>query len=148
MTDTAQNCLVLECNLDDTVPELIGSLTERLLEKGALDVFTTAVQMKKQRPGTLLTVLSNEKDREQILDLIFKESTTFGVREYLTRRTVLERRHITIETEYGSIHVKVGTWQGEDVTRAPEHADCLAAANKHAVPVRVVYEAAIRATDT
>lgn len=141
----ADECLVLECNLDDTVPELIGALTRKLLEQGALDVFTTPVQMKKQRPGVLLTTLARPADRERLLDLIFRESTTFGVREHLTRRTVLARRIVPVDTAYGQVRVKVGTWKGGDITRAPEHDDCVALAGKHGVPVRVVYEAAVTA---
>jgi len=138
------DCLVLECNVDDMTPEIFGSLVERLMEKGALDAFLTPVQMKKQRPGTLLTVLCRPGDRDTLLDLIFRESTTFGVREYPAHRTVLARRHVEVKTPYGLIRVKVGTWKGSDVTRAPEYEDCLKAAQQHNVPLRSVYEAAIR----
>lgn len=141
----ADRCVVLECNMDDTVPELLGSLTERLMAAGALDVFTTPIQMKKQRPGTLLTVLSRPGDKESFLDIIFAESTTFGIREYDSRRTVLDRRHIDVQTPYGTISVKIGSWKGKDITRAPEHGDCARCAAAHGVPVRAVYEAAIRA---
>lgn len=137
-------CRVLECNLDDITPELVGVLTERLLRAGALDVFTTPVQMKKQRPGILLTVLCRHADREAMLDLIFTESTTFGVRETTTQRTVLERRTETVKTPYGDVRVKIGTWKGRDVTVSPEMDDCLARAEEHGVPVRAVYEAALR----
>ncbi|MBN1557166.1 MAG: nickel pincer cofactor biosynthesis protein LarC [Lentisphaerae bacterium] len=140
-------CVVLECNLDDAVPELIGSLTGRLLAAGALDVFTTPVQMKKQRPGTLLTVLCRPEDRPVLIDLIFTESTTFGVREYAVSRTVLARREAAVTTPYGTVRLKIGAWQGRDVTRAPEHEDCAARAREHGVPVRAVYEAALRAPD-
>ena len=135
-------CLVLECNLDDMNPEWIGALTPRLLAAGALDVFTTAIQMKKHRPGTLLTVLCQPAKREEMLDLLFRESTTFGVREHLTQRTMLERRVATVKTPYGKIHVKEGLWKNRVVTRAPEHDDCAHAAAKHSVPLRTVYDAA------
>ena len=139
------SCLVLECNLDDITPELIGALTQRLLASGAMDVFTTPVQMKKQRPGTLLTVLCHPAQRDALVDVLFRESTTFGVREHLTRRTVLERRHIEVRTPYGTVRVKVGRWQGEDVTRSPEYEDCIRCAEASKVPVRSVYEAAVAA---
>ena len=139
------SCLVLECNLDDTVPELLGSLAQKLMDQGALDAFTTAVQMKKQRPGTLLTVLCRAEDRDRFLDLVFRESTTFGIREYFTSRTVLERRHEQVETAYGAIRIKIGRWKGEDITRAPEYEDCVRCAREHNVSVRVVYEAAMQA---
>lgn len=138
-------CLVLECNLDDTTPELIGALTGRLLEAGALDVYTTPIQMKKQRPGVLLGVLCEPAARAVLLDLIFRGCTTFGVREYPVTRTVLARRHETVQTPYGPVRVKIGTWNGDDVTRAPEFEDCAQAAKAHEVSVRAVYEAALRA---
>lgn len=141
----AAECLVLECNLDDVTPELIGALTQRLLAAGALDVFTTAAQMKKQRPGVLLTVLCEPFARDVMLDLVFRESTTFGVREHAVRRTVLERRRVEVDTPHGSVHVKIGTWRGQDVTWAPEMDDCVRRAAEREVPVRVVYEAAQRA---
>jgi pyridinium-3,5-bisthiocarboxylic acid mononucleotide nickel chelatase len=140
-----ETCLVLECNLDDTTPELLGSLTQRLMEAGALDVFTTSVQMKKQRPGTLLTVLCTSGKRDGLLDLVFRESTTFGVREYETRRTVLERRFVEADTRYGRVRIKIGTWKGQDVTYAPEMEDCIARAREAGVAVRVVYESAVEA---
>ena len=143
-TAGVDECLVLECNLDDMVPELVGSLTGKLMQKGALDVFTTPVQMKKQRPGTLLTVLARPADRETLLDIIFTETTTFGVREYITKRTILDRRIVDVETRFGRVRVKIGTWKGRDITRAPEHDDCVACADAAGVPVREVYEEALR----
>ncbi len=141
---TDDSCLVLECNLDDTPPELLGALSRKLIDQGALDAFTTAVQMKKQRPGTLLTILCAPADRDRFLDLVFRESTTFGIREYPVSRTVLERRHEQVETPYGTIRVKIGRWRGEDITRAPEYEDCVRCAAAHNVSVRAVYEAAER----
>ena len=145
--DTTDPCLVLECNIDDTIPEILGSLSTQLLEKGALDVFTTSVQMKKQRPGTLLTVLCKPGDRETFLEIIFSESTTFGIRETMTQRTILERRHEEVETPYGKVRVKIGLWKGKDITRSPEHDDCVRCAGLHNVPVRTVYEAAGRTNE-
>jgi len=139
-------CVALECNLDDTIPELLGSLTQKLLDSGALDVFTTPIQMKKQRPGALLTTLCRCEDKDRFMDMIFEESTTFGIRERRVRRTVLERRHITVETPYGQVRVKIGSWRGKDITRAPEHGDCVRCAEERSVPVRKVYESALRAT--
>ncbi len=135
-------CLELACNLDDMTPEHIGALTQRLLAAGALDVFTTPVQMKKQRPGVLLTVLTHAAQREPLLDLLFRESTTFGVREHTSRRTMLERRFAKARTPYGIIRIKEGIWKGKVVTRSPEHDDCAKAADHHQVPLRTVYDAA------
>jgi uncharacterized protein (TIGR00299 family) protein len=139
----SDDCLVLECNLDDITPELVGGLTVKLLEKGALDVFTTPVQMKKQRPGMLLTVLARPESKEALLDLIFSESTTFGVREHAVSRHVLERRFETVQTPYGPIRIKIGTWKGRTATLSPEYADCAAAAEKAGVPVKAVFQAAL-----
>lgn len=135
-------CLVLETNIDDTTPELVGALVSKLLMAGAYDAFTTAIQMKKQRPGTLLTVLCAPDRKAAMLDLIFTESTTFGVREHLTRRTMLEREMLEVRTPYGPVSIKLGRWHGTPVTASPEYEDCLKAASQHQVPVRVVYESA------
>lgn len=141
---TADEVLVLECNLDDTTPELVGCLFDQLLEAGALDVFTTPVMMKKQRPGIVLTALCLPSDREHMLDLIFTESTTFGIREYLSRRTVLERSFQTEETIYGPISIKTGQRDGKVITVSPEIEDCRNSARENGVSVRSVYEAAKR----
>lgn len=139
------SCLVMECNVDDTVPELLGALAERLLAAGALDVFMSSIFMKKQRPGTRLTVLCEEALRESLLDVIFRGCTTFGVRTHTVNRATLARRHVRVETAYGSVRIKVGTWQGSDITWSPEYEDCAALADKHTVSVRQVYEAAVGA---
>ena len=141
----SDECLVLECNLDDTTPELIGALTAQLLSAGALDVFTSAIQMKKQRPGTLLSALCHAAEKAALLDLIFRGSTTFGVREHAVQRTILARRFEKAATPFGAVSIKIGTWRGDDVTRAPEMDECVALAQKHGVTARAVYEAANRA---
>lgn len=135
-------CLVLETNIDDTTPELVGALVQKLLLAGAFDAFTTPIQMKKQRPGTLLTVLCHPDRKAAMLDLIFTESTTFGVREHLTRRTMLEREMVEVETPHGLIRIKIGRWHGTPVTASPEYEDCIKAASLREIPVRVVYECA------
>ncbi len=137
------HCLVLETEIDDMNPQLIGVLFNDLLDVGALDVFTTPVQMKKQRSGTLLTVLCHPGKRNEIIDLIFRESTTFGIREHMTQRTILARRHIHVKTRYGKVRVKVGTWKGRDITFSPEFEDCVRCAAQHKVPIRLVNESAV-----
>jgi len=144
---TADECLVLECNLDDITPELVGCLFNALLEAGALDVFTTPVFMKKQRQGVLLTVLCIPADREKMLDLIFRESTTFGIRERLSRRTVLERSFQAVETPFGEVRIKLGKRNGEVVTRSPEIEDCRKLAQENGVAVRTVYGAAMKGVE-
>lgn len=141
----SDRCLVLETNLDDTTPELVGVLCRRLLELGALDVFAAPVQMKKQRPGTQLTVLCEPAQREAMLGAVFRGSTTFGIRIRETERALLDREVAEVETPYGPVRVKQGRWRGELVTRSPEMDDCVAAAARHGVSARQVYEAARRA---
>jgi uncharacterized protein (TIGR00299 family) protein len=141
---TADECVVLECNLDDMTPELVGCLFDQLLAKGALEVFTTPVFMKKQRQGILLSVLCLPTDREAMIDLIFQESTTFGIRERLEKRTILERSFREVETPFGTLRVKVGTRNGEGVTVSPEIEDCRTLAQEHHVSVSEVYNAALR----
>jgi uncharacterized protein (TIGR00299 family) protein len=140
--DSGNACLVLETNIDDTTPELIGALVQKLLAAGAWDAFTTAIQMKKQRPGVMLTVLCAPEQRETMVDLIFDGSTTFGIREHLTHRTVLAREVVTVQTPFGAVRVKTGIWRERLVTAAPEYEDCSKAADAAGVPVRTVYEAA------
>ena len=143
-TPESNACLVLECNLDDCTPEIIGALTRRLLEAGALDVFTLPAFMKKQRPGVLLTVLTRPADREPMLDLLFRESTTLGVRESMTTRTVLPRETRIVETPYGAVRIKQARWKDAVVTASPEMEDCERLSAEHGVSVRLVYEAAQR----
>jgi hypothetical protein len=139
-------CAVLEANLDDTNPELLGALLGALHERGALDAFYTPVQMKKQRPGTLLTVLCRPAAVAALEELIFRESTTFGIRRRYEQRSLLKRTIGTVGTEYGTIRVKNGSRNGEVLTRAPEMDDCMGAARRADVSVRCVYEAALNAT--
>lgn len=140
-----ENCRVMECNLDNLSPELVGALTEALFAAGALDVYVTPIQMKKQRPGMLVSALATEATREPVLDAFFQAGTSLGVREYDVRRTVLDRRHETVVTPYGPVRVKIGAWRGAELTHAPEYADCVACAAQCGVPVRRVHEAALRA---
>ena len=136
-------CLLIESNIDDTIPELIGSLSVLLLQAGALDVFTTAVQMKKQRPGTMLSILCRPCDRDHLIDLVFSESTTFGVREQYVNRTILDRRHFEVDTPYGTVGIKAGYWRGKQISLSPEHADCVRRATENHTAIRAVYESAL-----
>ncbi len=143
--DAAGECLELACNLDDASPELVGALAGRIMEQGALDVYVTPVQMKKQRPGVLVTVLCRPEQRPEILETIFRESTTFGVREHLVQRTLLGRRHAEVLTPYGPVRVKIGDWRGRDIKASPEYEDCRALAERRHVPLPAVYAAALGA---
>jgi hypothetical protein len=137
--------LVLESEMDDMSPQLFGPLMDRLLGAGALDVYYTPVQMKKGRPGVLLTVIAEPVRRGAIEDLLFAETTTLGVRWHEWERTVLERESVTVETEYGTISVKVGRRQGRITNVQPEFDDCLARARAASRPVKEVWAAALSA---
>jgi uncharacterized protein (DUF111 family) len=126
-------------------PQLYEPLTERLMATGALDVYLTPIQMKKGRPGTLLTVLSPPDRTEEVAGVLFRESTTLGLRHTMMRRVCLDRDWRKVQTEYGPIRVKVGSWRGKETTATPEYEDVKAAAASHNVPVRQVQEAATAA---
>ena len=133
---------LLETNIDDSTPEQLAYLVERLLAAGAADAWLTPLLMKKGRPGVMLSALCLPGEVREILDLVFKESPTFGVRINMIERNCLARRLQTVETPYGPIQVKIGAWRGRDVTVSPEFEDCRAAAEKNGVPLATVYEAA------
>lgn len=142
-TAETETCLALECNLDDCTPEVIGAATRRLLAAGALDVFTAPVFMKKQRPGVVLTVLARPQDREALLDLLFRETTTLGVRESLMTRTVLARETLRVATAYGEVRVKVGRRNEAVLTVSPEMDDCERLGAERGTAAREVYAAAV-----
>jgi len=141
---TPQTVAVLETNLDDQNPEGFDLLMERAFAAGALDVFFTPIQMKKNRPATLLTILCPPDKADALAALLFRETGTFGIRAREQRRYTLDRSWRTVTTEFGDIRLKAGTWLGEEVTVAPEYEDCKRAALAHDVPLRRVYEAAQR----
>lgn len=142
---TPQTVTVLETNLDDQNPEGFELLMERAFAAGALDVFLTPIQMKKNRPATLLTVLCPTDRAETLTELLFRETGTFGVRVREQRRSTLERSWRTVTTPYGDIRLKTGAWHGQTMTAAPEYEDCKAAARTHGIPLRDVYTAALTA---
>jgi uncharacterized protein (TIGR00299 family) protein len=136
---------VLETNLDDCPPEVIGYATDRLFAAGALDVFTTAVQMKKNRPGVLLTVLADTTDRDALEAILFRETATFGVRRYPAERSKLRREPVTVETLWGPVRAKRGGRADGFAVVTPEYEDCARVARENSVPLREVYDA-VRAT--
>jgi len=139
---------VLECNLDDMLPELVGELADALRAAGALDVFLTPVQMKKSRPGTLLTLLCRPADAPQFAEELLARSTTFGVRTHRCTREVLDRRNLPVNTPYGPVSVKAGLRRGRLLKATPEFEDCRRLAAAAGVPVAVVYQAAAAAVAT
>jgi uncharacterized protein (TIGR00299 family) protein len=133
---------MLETNLDDASPQIIGHVMDRVLEIGALDCFVTPVQMKKNRPGVLLSVLCGLQEREAVMKLLFMETTTLGVRSYEVSRRALRRSVVQVETQYGPIDVKVAHLDGRVVNQMPEFEQCRQAAAKANVPLKIVEEAA------
>jgi uncharacterized protein (TIGR00299 family) protein len=135
----------IECEIDDMNPQLFGPLMEGLLQAGALDVFYTPVQMKKSRPGTLITVIGPPDRRHALTDLLFKESTTIGVRHEEVARTCLDRSVETVTTPYGDVRLKIARRNGQELNAAPEFDDCARLAAEHGVPVKAVQAAALKA---
>jgi uncharacterized protein (TIGR00299 family) protein len=136
---------MLETNVDDMSPQVFGHVMERAFELGALDCYFTPIQMKKNRPGVLLSVLSREAEREKLMDLLFSETTTLGIRSYRVNRRALERRTVRVETQYGPIDVKVAVLNGHIAKEMPEYEQCRRAAREANVPLRVVEEAVRKA---
>src|ERR1035437_8617582 len=141
-TDTI---VVLETNLDDINAEILGHFMEQALAAGALDVFHTAIQMKKNRPGVLLTVLCAEADADKFSELLMRETSAFGVRRYAAERRKLHREFVAVQTPHRTVTVKVGRLDGQVLQAAPEFESCKKLADQAKVPIKEVYEAALRA---
>ncbi|HVF49339.1 MAG TPA: nickel pincer cofactor biosynthesis protein LarC [Pyrinomonadaceae bacterium] len=139
---SVEKLFMLETNVDDASPQIIGHLMERALAAGALDCYFTPVQMKKNRPGVLVSVLSAEAERESLFELLFAETTTLGVRCYEVERRALAREFRQVETEYGVIDVKVARMRGRITAATPEYEQCRAAAEQSGVALRTVETAA------
>jgi uncharacterized protein (DUF111 family) len=135
---------VLETNLDDVPAEVVGYCFDRLFAADALDVFSTPIQMKKNRPGVLLSVLAPESALEVLEAILFEETQTFGVRRYPVRRHKLRREAVAVPTPWGPVRGKRGWREGGPAVFTPEYEDCARVARQHGVPLREVY-AAVRA---
>jgi len=138
-----ESLVLLETNVDDNSAEINGYVMEALLAAGALDVFFTPIQMKKNRPATLLSVLCRPLDVDALEAILFRETSTLGVRRQPVERRCLERTSETVATPYGPVRVKVARLPDGTSKRAPEYEDCKQAAQAHHVPLRVVYAAAL-----
>jgi hypothetical protein len=143
-TDTLETVTVLEASLDDLNPQVFGYVMDRALSEGALEVFGTPVQMKKNRPGMLLTVLARPADADRLAKLIFTETTTLGVRMRQDQRRVLARRSVAVETPWGEVRMKLGSLNGSVSNFAPEYEDCRHLAEKNGIPLKTVMQEAIR----
>ena len=135
----------IECEIDDMNPQLFGPLMESLLAAGALDVFYTPVQMKKSRPGTLVTIVAPPSARTTLTDILFRESTTIGIRYEEMSRTCLDRSTETVQTPYGEVRFKIARRDGQELNASPEFDDCARLAAQHGVSIKSVQAAAIRA---
>jgi pyridinium-3,5-bisthiocarboxylic acid mononucleotide nickel chelatase len=133
---------VIETNLDDMSPQIFGYITEKALELGALDVFSTPVQMKKGRPGVLLTLLARPEDASRLTDLLFRETTTIGVRMHETSRKILDREQVVVSTPFGEVHMKIARRNGAILNAVPEYDDCRRIAAERNVPLKQVMAAA------
>jgi hypothetical protein len=142
---TAETVSVLEANLDDLNPQVFGYVMDRLLEEGALDAFGIPVQMKKNRPGMLLTVLCKPQDADRLTHLIFTETTTLGVRRRNEQRQILSRRWVNVTTPWGDVRMKIASLNGTITNYAPEYEDCRQIAVAHRIPLKLVMNMAIEA---
>src|SRR5262249_41085875 len=136
---------VLETNLDDVPAEVIGYCCDLLLTAGALDVFSTPIFMKKNRPGVLLSVLASEAVLHALEEILFRETGTFGIRRYQVARHKLQRRSCTVSTPWGPVQGKLGWLEGRPPIFSPEYEDCARVARKHGVALREVYAQAQQA---
>jgi hypothetical protein len=136
---------VLEANLDDLNPQVFGYVMDRLFKVGALDAFAMPVQMKKNRPGTLLTVLCKPELASDLTQLIFTETTTLGVRRREETRQTLARRWQSVRTPWGEVRIKIASMNGTVTNYAPEYEDCRRIAMEHHVPLKQVMQEAAQA---
>lgn len=141
-SEDSDTSVVLETNLDDVSGEIIGYTRQKLLTAGALDVFTTPIQMKKDRPGSLLTVLCHPADYERLEAIVFAETATFGVRRYTVERSKRARREHRVTTPWGVVRGKLGWRPTGDTVFTPEFEECAKLAAKHNLPVREIFRAA------
>ena len=144
-TQTADSVCLLETNIDDATGELIAYVNDKLFQQGALDVFTTPIRMKHNRPAVQLSVICKVPDIQTMEQTLFEQGLTFGIRRRILQRTKLARNFLTVKTPFGEIKIKVGSLEGRVVNAKPEFSDCAAAAQKHSVPVKAVIAAAVKA---
>ncbi|HLY26865.1 MAG TPA: nickel insertion protein, partial [Aggregatilineales bacterium] len=142
---TVEPLTILSCNLDDMNPQWYTPLMQSLFEANALDVWLTPIQMKKGRPATVVEVLCKPPNTQALRDLLFRHTTTLGVREQTVSRYSLARHIETVQTPFGPVRVKIATLPDGSARMAPEHDDCIARAAEHGVSVREVWIAALDA---
>lgn len=132
----------METNIDDTTGEILGYVMDKLLKNNAKDVFYTPIYMKKNRPAVKLGVICEKRDLDILKEIIFKETSTIGIREFKVNRTVMEREIMELKTVYGDIRVKKSKFK-DIVKYTPEYEDCKSIAERHDIPLRDVYREAL-----
>jgi uncharacterized protein (DUF111 family) len=140
--------VVIEANVDDMTPEVAAYALQRALTEGALDAWTTAIGMKKGRSASTLSLLCKRSDLDRLTRLLLTETSSLGLRFYPVDRLERPRRHVSVETAYGTIDVKIAAGDGIPELAAPEYESCRRAAETHNVPIRSVYAATLRALET
>jgi uncharacterized protein (TIGR00299 family) protein len=142
---SVERVIMLSCEIDDMNPQIYGVLMDKLYAAGALEVFFSPVQMKKNRPGTLVSVIGGPARRAALSGVLFAETTTIGVRVQEIERECLEREMRSVETPLGPVRFKIARRDGAVVNASPEFDDCVALAARHGLPVKDVQAVAIRA---
>jgi uncharacterized protein (TIGR00299 family) protein len=144
-SQSSDRIVELHANIDDLSPEILGAVQARLLKVGALDAFFTPIQMKKNRPGTLLSVLCRPSDRQKIQEILFTETSTFGIRYREIDRVTLDREVVQVQTVFGPIQIKIGKQDGKVFQVSPEFESCNAIAEGSQQPLKRIYQLAIEA---
>ena len=140
-----QTVVVIETEIDDMNPQIFGLLIDQLMAAGALDVFYTSIQMKKNRPGTLLSIIAAPDARDRLTSIVFRESTTIGIRYIEMKRECLARETTTVDTPFGPVAIKIARRNGEILNASPEFDDCARIAAERGRPVKDVHAAAVKA---
>ena len=141
----SDDLVLLETNIDDSSPQLLGFVMDRALELGANDCWFTPIQMKKNRPATMLSILCKREQKDQMMDLLYRETSTLGVRVRSVEREILAREIVSVNTRFGSIDIKVGKLNGKVFNAMPEYEQLKAAAIGNNVPFNTVRDAALDA---
>jgi len=147
ITENIEEQYILETNIDDMNPEIYGYIEEKLFELGALDVYKTPIIMKKGRSAIKLSILVNSYIENDVLEVIFKETTSIGIRKYKVEKIMLKRDFLNVTTKYGDISVKVSYYQGKVIKYKPEYEDCKNAAIKNNIPILQVYNEVNKITE-
>ena len=148
-SDAQTDCVcLLQTNVDDATGETIGFVMERLIEAGALDVFTTPIQTKHNRPAVTISVMCSIDNAERAEKILFEQGLTLGIRRQFIQRTKVKRNFVTVETDFGEIKIKTGLLNGGIISAKPEYSDCAEAAKRNNVSLKTVQRAAMAAFDS